>query len=88
MDNVVAEQQFRHDWLYLTLPITPTYTLYSPGDSIPYNNIPNDWAVLCGFCRVCRHAFSVRIPVSSTGELLVSKVDVPKWGCVDPNIPV
>jgi hypothetical protein len=82
----VQGQVFLHNWLYSVLPITPSYTV-KVGDENSYYNVPNDWFVLSGYCKNCNNAFSVRVPVSGSGELMMTNVGIPKTGCVPPNSP-
>jgi len=61
----------KHNWLYSVVPA-------SVGGSTllhPY---------LAGYCRNCDQAFSVRIP-SDVNGLRVSKMSIPKDGCVLPE---
>lgn len=69
-----VEENYRHNWLYSVLPV---------GEQL----------YLCGYCRICDNAFSRIIPhyteyVAGKNHLdiLVTKMDVPKWGCVNPQI--
>jgi len=64
----------RHNWLYSVLPNK-------------VNSQSSEEALyLTGYCRPCDNAFSVEIPKSDSGKILLTKMDIPKWGCIEPDL--
>lgn len=73
-----AKQDFRHNWLYSVVPV------FIDTNSAYQTNVSGT-VLLVGYCKICDQSFAKHIPWDNNPSYLrLTKMDIPKWGCVDP----
>ncbi len=65
--EIIEAVQYQHNWLYSVVPAKLV------GDS-------SIGIYLAGYCKVCRHGFSVPIPFGI--EYVEENLGIPRFGCV------
>lgn len=70
------QKEYFHNWLYSVVPIFP-----SP--DIPW---AGGVALLTGYCRICDQVFSKNIPWNISTTPLITKMNIPKVGCIESKL--
>ena len=69
--EAAEEVNYHHNWLYSVVPA-------GSNGYVPY---------LAGYCKNCRKAFTVALPIDAApGFYVEQQLDIPRWGCVGPEL--